>query len=99
METNVGFMFSETAISTAVLSFFGALACILAAVGLYGVLATFVSQRRSEFGVRAALGATPGDLRRLVLRQSTRLTLIGMLLGILLSVGVREGARIASSTG
>jgi macrolide transport system ATP-binding/permease protein len=84
----LGYRFSDAAISTAVLSVFGTFACILAAIGLYGVLATFVNQRSREFGVRTAMGATPNDLRRLVLGQSTRLTLIGLAIGIVLSIGV-----------
>ncbi len=84
----LGYRFSDAAISTAVLAVFGAFACILAAIGLYGVLAAFVSQRSREFGVRTAMGATPNDLRGLVLGQSTRLTLIGLSIGILLSIGV-----------
>jgi ABC-type antimicrobial peptide transport system permease subunit len=86
MEANVGFMFSDTLVSTAVLSAFGALASILAAVGLYGVLSAYVNQRRREFAVRSAVGATPGDLRRQVLAESTRLTLTGAVLGLLLSL-------------
>jgi ABC-type lipoprotein release transport system permease subunit len=84
----LGYRFSDAAISTAVLSVFGTFACILAAIGLYGVLATFVNQRSREFGVRTAMGATPNDLRRLVLTQSTRLTLIGLGVGMLISIAV-----------
>ena len=86
MEANVGFMLSDTLVSTAVLSAFGTLASILAAVGLFGVLSAYVNQRRREFAVRAAVGATPGDLRRQVLAESTRLTLAGAVLGLLLSL-------------
>ena len=86
MEENVASRFAETRNVTGVLLFFGAMACTLAAIGLYGVLATFVNQRRREFGVRTALGATPGDLRRLVMARGTWLTLIGCTLGIFLSV-------------
>ncbi len=86
MEENVGYQFIDTKIMTGTLILFGAISAILAAIGLYGVLATFVNQRRREFGVRTALGATPGDLRGMVLVQSTRLALIGVAGGVLLSI-------------
>ena len=90
MEENVGYQFIDTKIATGTLILFGAIASILAAIGLYGVLATFVNQRRREFGVRTALGATPGDLRSIVLFQSTRLALIGVAVGLLLSVACAQ---------
>jgi ABC-type antimicrobial peptide transport system permease subunit len=86
MEENVGYQFIDTKIMTGTLILFGAISVILAAMGLYGVLITFVNQRRREFGVRAAMGATPGDLRGMVLVQSTRLALIGVAGGLLLSM-------------
>ncbi len=61
---------------------FAGVAVALAAVGLYGVVAYLVSQRRHEIGVRIALGATSGDVVRLVLRQATRPVLIGLAVGI-----------------
>jgi len=90
MEANVGYQFIDTKIMTGTLILFGAISVILAAIGLYGVLATFVNQRRREFGVRTALGATPGDLRSMVLFQSTRLTLIGVAGGLLLSIACAQ---------
>ena len=90
MEQNVGYRFAETKVVTGTLTLFGLLSLTLAAIGLYGVLATFVNQRRREFGVRSALGATPGELRSLVFGESTRLTLIGIGLGLLLSIGFAQ---------
>jgi predicted permease len=64
----------------------GALALMLAIVGLYGTVFYSVSQRRTEIGVRVALGAQPRDLFRLVLTQTSRLALIGAALGTLISI-------------
>ncbi|HEV2181853.1 MAG TPA: FtsX-like permease family protein, partial [Gemmatimonadaceae bacterium] len=60
---------------------FGSLALVLAAIGLYSVVAYNVAQRRHELGVRAALGARMGDLARLVVRDAMRLTVIGVAIG------------------
>jgi ABC-type antimicrobial peptide transport system permease subunit len=61
---------------------FGALALVLAAVGLYAVVAFGVAQRTREFGVRLALGARPMDVLRLVVGEGMRVTLIGALAGV-----------------
>jgi ABC-type antimicrobial peptide transport system permease subunit len=64
-----------------VLLAFALLGLVLASVGLYGIVSNNVSQRTSEFGIRLALGARQIDVLRIVLRQSLRLTLIGLVLG------------------
>jgi predicted permease len=61
---------------------FAVLATLLAAVGLYGVLAYTVSQRTREFGLRMALGADPARVRRLVLGQVGRMILVGGVIGL-----------------
>jgi ABC-type antimicrobial peptide transport system permease subunit len=61
---------------------FGLLALVLSAMGLFGVIAYVVNLRMHEFGIRIALGATPRDLLRLVLRRSVLLTGTGTLLGL-----------------
>ena len=66
-----------------VLTAFAALALTLAAVGLYGVLSYTVSQRRRELSVRVALGAAPGDLVRLVLREGLVLAAAGLMTGMI----------------
>jgi putative ABC transport system permease protein len=71
-----------------ILGAFAGLALILAAVGLYGVVAYFVTQRTNEIGVRIALGAEPRGIQRLVVVQSLRVVLIGLGLGVLGAVVV-----------
>ncbi|MFN7979928.1 MAG: ABC transporter permease [Vicinamibacterales bacterium] len=63
-------------------SAFGLLALVLAAVGVYGVMTLVVGERTRELGVRLALGAAPGTVLRMVLGQATRLTLAGIAAGL-----------------
>ena len=71
---------------------FASLATLLAAVGLYGVLAYTVAQRTREFGLRMALGAAPGRVRGMVLRQVAFMTVIGGSIGLLAGVWAGRGA-------
>ena len=59
-----------------------ALALILGAVGLYGVLAYIVAERTREIGVRMALGATAGSVRRMVVTQGAKVVLVGVVIGV-----------------
>jgi putative ABC transport system permease protein len=67
------------------LSVFAALGLVLTAVGIYGVMAYNVSQRAHEIGLRMALGAQPGDVLKLIMKQGMTLTLIGVVIGVIAS--------------
>lgn len=67
---------------------FAGLAILLAGIGAYGVIAYTVTQRISEFGLRVALGAQRGDLLRMVLAQSARLAVPGIILGLVLALSL-----------
>jgi predicted permease len=72
---------------------FAILATLLAAVGLYGVLAYTVTQRTREIGLRMALGAAPGRVRVMVLRQVGIMTIVGGVVGLTAAIWVSRGAQ------
>jgi len=73
--------------------FFGALAALLAVIGLYGVISYIIAMRRNEIGIRMALGASRQDVVGIVLRQTLGLLALGVGIGLLLTVAATSGAR------
>lgn len=85
---------APTRIGAMVFAAFGLLALLLAAVGLYGVIAYSVGRRTREIGVRIALGAGRGEVLRMVLAQGGRLALVGIAIG---TIGAAAVARVLES--
>lgn len=77
-------------LASRLLVWLGLVALLLAAMGVYGVVAYVVSQRTQEFGIRMALGATPGNVLRLVIRHGMSVALIGMSIGLLGALAVTQ---------
>ena len=73
---------AQTRFALVLIAIFAAIAAVLAAVGLYGVLASAVRQRTAEIGVRVALGAAPAKIFRLVVGQGLRLSAVGIAIGL-----------------
>jgi ABC-type antimicrobial peptide transport system permease subunit len=82
----------DRVISTLSLAF-AVLATVLAAIGLYGVLAYTVAQRTREFGLRMALGADGASVRGLVMGQVIRMAIIGGVIGLAIAIGVGRAAK------
>jgi predicted permease len=74
-------------LGASLLTVLGSVSLVLAIIGIYGVTAYSVNQRRREIGLRLALGATPGSVQQMVLGQSVRLALAGAAAGVLISFG------------
>ena len=81
-------------IAANLLTVLSGLGLLLAAIGLYGVMAYSVAQRTSEIGIRVTLGAQPRDIMQLVIRQGMRFALAGLLIGALVAAAL---ARVVSS--
>ena len=78
----IGETLSTQRLTNILLTAFAILALTLAAVGIYSTMSVYVGSRTKEFGIRLALGAQPGVLRRAVLRQAMLLTAVGVVVGI-----------------
>ncbi|HXW07931.1 MAG TPA: ABC transporter permease [Vicinamibacterales bacterium] len=81
-------------VTSTIVAVFASIALLLAGVGIYGVIACTAAQRTREMGIRAALGASAGSLRRLIVQRGMRLTVIGLLIGL---VGTDAATRVMSS--
>jgi putative ABC transport system permease protein len=86
MEQVVGTSVAQPRLIAQFVGVFAGFALLLAAIGIYGVMAYTVSARRQEMGIRMALGATSGDILRLVVGQGMRWALLGVVAGVIVSL-------------
>jgi putative ABC transport system permease protein len=91
MEEQVSRSLLAQRLSGGMIGVFALMALVLATVGVYGLIAYTVAERRHEIGIRLALGAQGGDVRRLVVGQGVRLTLIGVVVGLAGSIAIGRG--------
>jgi len=94
LEDVLDYSFTRAATLTRVLAAFAALAVLLAGLGIYGVVAYFVSQRKREVGIRMALGGGPAQVIGLIVGQGMRAVLTGVAMGL---AGALAGARVLKS--
>jgi predicted permease len=87
LEEDMGAAVMQERLIASLSAFFGGLALLLAALGLYGVMSYSVSRRRNEIGIRMALGAEPDSVVRLVLKHVAVITVAGIIIGIAGAVG------------
>jgi ABC-type antimicrobial peptide transport system permease subunit len=81
---------ANTDFNTLVLTIFAATALLLAAIGIYGLMAYSVEQRTQEIGIRLALGANSGSVRNMVVFQGLRLALLGIGIGVASAFGLTK---------
>jgi putative ABC transport system permease protein len=87
LENRVGVTLAQPKFNTMLLGIFAGVAMVLAAIGIYGVIAYSVAQRTREIGIRMALGAQRTDMLRMILRQSLRLVIVGLGVGVATALG------------
>jgi putative ABC transport system permease protein len=90
MQTYLNGSLAQTRFLASLLAGFGALALLLAAVGIYGVMSWSVVERRREIGVRLAVGAPPSAIARMVLRQGGTVLVVGLGLGVAAAAGLGQ---------
>jgi len=88
MDTVIGTSVAQPRLIMQLVSSFAVFALLLAAIGMYGVMAYSVSQRKQEMGIRMSLGAAPRDILSLVVRQGMALALAGTAFGVVASVAL-----------
>ena len=79
---------ARTSFTLVMLAIAGAMALVLGIIGIYGVISYAVSQRRREIGIRLALGAQPGELRRMFVRHGLVLAGMGVAVGLVAATGL-----------
>ena len=90
MDSTIGSTLGLRRFNMILMSVFATVAVLLAAIGLYGVIAYSVGQRRREFGLRQAIGATAGDLQRLMLGSGLRMIVPGIVVGLLGAIALGQ---------
>jgi ABC-type antimicrobial peptide transport system permease subunit len=93
MEQSYVNLLAQRKFNMLVLAFFGIVAIVVAAIGIYGLMAYVVAQRRREIGVRVALGAAPAGILRMVLRGATGLMLAGLVIGLAAALLLEQTVR------
>ena len=86
MFSAIGFAFFPSQVGAVLMGAIGALGLLLAVIGLYGVLAYSVARRTREIGIRMAIGASPSDVSRMVLREFARLLITGIVIGLAIAL-------------
>jgi predicted permease len=94
MDEFLSIVLAQRRLNMALLAFFAAIAAILAAIGIYGVMSYAVTQRAHEIGIRMALGAEPRNVLRMIVNEGMKLAALGLLLGL---VGAIVGTKYLES--
>ena len=90
MDQWLGRSLSQARFSSMLLAIFAAVALLLAAIGIYGVMAYAVTQQTSEIGIRLALGAEAGDILRMIVGGAVKLTSLGLATGVVLALALNR---------
>jgi ABC-type antimicrobial peptide transport system permease subunit len=93
LERSYAAIFAQRKFNMIVLAIFGIVAIAVAAIGIYGLMAFVVAQRRREIGVRVALGAAPAGILRMILGSATTLMAVGLAIGIVAALLLEQTVR------